>query len=225
MPYILNIETSGKNCSVALAKGNKLIMLKEVQSEQFVHAEQLHVLIHKTLTESSLSPSDLNCVAVAAGPGSYTGLRIGVASAKGLAYALELPLIGVSSLMVLANAARKKTNSNYLVPMIDARRMEVYTAIYDHELNEIRPAEPVIVDELFLGNYLDKEAVVFGDGAEKCLDYTGNSEYIEGVGASSQYMVEISAEKFKRKEFVDLAYFEPDYLKEFQAGKPKNMFL
>jgi tRNA threonylcarbamoyladenosine biosynthesis protein TsaB len=225
MAYILNIETSGKNCSVALAKDDKVITLKEVKSEQFVHAEQLHLLIEEALSDSNLAPSDLSCVAVAAGPGSYTGLRIGVASAKGLAYGLGIPLVSVSSLMVLANTARKISTSNYLVPMIDARRMEVYTAIYNQKLIELRAARPVIVDESFLSDFLNKEAVVFGDGAEKCLDYTGASEYVEGVGASAQFMAEISAEKFQRNDFVDLAYFEPNYLKEFQAGKPKNMFL
>jgi tRNA threonylcarbamoyladenosine biosynthesis protein TsaB len=221
---ILNIETSGKNCSVAVAKNDELLLLKEVLSEQFVHAEELHVLIKQVLKELKLKPSELDAIAISEGPGSYTGLRIGLASAKGLAYTLKIPLIAVSSLKILANAARKQDGSKTLVPMMDARRMEVYTAMYGQQLDEMNHARPVIVDDSFLEAYNDCEIVVFGDGAEKCLDFTKNAKFLPGIIASAKFMVEISAELYGNETFVDLAYFEPNYLKEFQAGKPKNMF-
>jgi len=224
MALILNIETSGKNCSVAIAEYENVLVLKEVQSEQFVHAEQLHVLISQVFQEAKLSPSDINCIAISEGPGSYTGLRIGLASVKGLAYTLGVPIVAVSSLKVLANAARKLNSSKFLVPMMDARRMEVYTAIYSQELTEIVSTAPVIVDDLFLNDYDGQEMVVFGDGAEKCLAHVKNAKFLQGVFASAKFMAEISADLYKKKDFVDLAYFEPNYLKEFQAGKPKNMF-
>ncbi|MFT6747280.1 MAG: tRNA threonylcarbamoyladenosine biosynthesis protein TsaB [Glaciecola sp.] len=225
MRFILNIETSGKNCSVALANGSEVLLLKEVQSEQFVHAEQLHVLIEHVLSKSEVQPSSLECIAISEGPGSYTGLRIGLAAAKGLAYTLGIPLVGVSSLKVLANAARKLTKVDLLIPMMDARRMEVYTAVYDMQLKEISPAVPVVVDECFLNNYIGQGIAVFGDGAAKCEAFTKDAIFLPGVIASAFFMSEISWALFVNKQFVDLAYFEPNYLKDFQAGKPKNMFL
>jgi tRNA threonylcarbamoyladenosine biosynthesis protein TsaB len=225
MGLILNIETSGKNCSVAIADNGKVLALKEVLSEQFVHAEQLHRLIQDLFSELSLKPAALNCVAISEGPGSYTGLRIGLAAAKGLCYSLGIPLIGVPTLKILANAAKKVDSSKLLVPMMDAKRMEVYTAVYEQNLNMLSPAAPVIVDSLFLEEYDDTLVAVFGDGAEKSLDFVKSAKFLPGIIAGAEFMLELSAKQYTNKEFVDLAYFEPNYLKEFQAGKPKNMFV
>lgn len=222
--YILNIETSGKNCSVALSNRDELLKLNEIDSDNFVHSEQLHLLIEQTLKELDILPKDLSAVAVSSGPGSYTGLRIGVAAAKGISYALGVPLIAVPSLLVLANAA-KAFDADLLVPMMDARRMEVYSAIYDTEMQRLKEEEAVIVENGFLSDYSGKKIAVFGDGAEKCLELLPeNCSFIAQICSSAQYMVSLSADRFQREEFVDMAYFEPNYLKEFQAGKPKKMF-
>lgn len=222
--YILNIETSGKNCSVALSNRDELLKLNEIDSDNFVHSEQLHLLIEQTLKELDILPKDLSAVAVSSGPGSYTGLRIGVAAAKGISYALGVPLIAVPSLLVLANAA-KTFDADLLVPMMDARRMEVYSAIYDMEMQQLKEEEAVIVENGFLSDYSGKKIAVFGDGAEKCLELLPeNCSFIAQIYSSAQYMVSLSADRFQREEFVDMAYFEPNYLKEFQAGKPKKMF-
>lgn len=224
MAVILNIETSGKNCSVALAENDELLLLKEVRSDKFVHAEQLHFLISNLLKDADLSPAMLDAVAISEGPGSYTGLRIGLATAKGLAYTLAIPLIALPTLRIMANGALKNHASTHLVPMIDARRMEVYVAVYDRKLNPIKEVESVVVDSAFAGNYLTENAVVFGDGGEKCTEFIGDADYLPALEPSASFMVGLSAKEFKDENFVDLAYFEPNYLKEFQAGKPKKMF-
>ena len=145
MPIILNIETATKNCSVALAKEGKTIAYKEIAEQNFSHAEKLHVFIEELLAENQLQFSDLSAIAVSQGPGSYTGLRIGVSSAKGFCYALNIPMIAIDTLQLLAKQIH--IEEGIIIPMIDARRMEVFTAFYDKNHNKIRNTQAAIIDE------------------------------------------------------------------------------
>ena len=223
MPIILHLETATKTCSVALSKNGELLALKEETSEKFSHAEKLNQFILDVLEVTGLTVKNLDAVAVSAGPGSYTGLRIGTSTAKGICYALQIPLISVDSLMALANLA--KDADHLLCPMFDARRMEVYTAIYDQQLNAIVPTTAKVIDELSFREELDRGKVLFfGPGSQKCKSFIQSPNAIfKDITVSAKGMISISAEKFKRKQFEDLAYFEPAYLKDFIAGKPKKL--
>lgn len=222
MSYILNIETSTTNCSVSLSLNGKLLHFIEV-NDGYKHAENLHPFIEKLLIESSLTPRDLNAIAVSKGPGSYTGLRIGVSAAKGLAYALSIPLIGISSLKILTKAAieLKQNEKAYFVPMIDARRMEVYSACYDEKLNVIRDTEALILTEN--NPYINYKGGIycFGDGAHKIISAWSIStiQIIENIYPNAKYMPELSHELFQSNSFENVAYFEPFYLKEFAGNK------
>ena len=225
MGLILNIETSGKNCSVALAQNGSLLMVKEFDSERYVHAEKLHLFIEEVLKGLKVSIKDLTAIAVSEGPGSYTGLRIGVATAKGLAYALGVPLIAVSSLLSLTVAAKKKRVQGVFCPMIDARRMEVYTCVYNDKFDCLRTTEAAVVDDEYNAYLTVGPIYYFGDGAEKCISQLPESYiFLPKITLSASNMVEVSYEKFIKQDFVELAYFEPFYLKEFRAGRPKKMF-
>lgn len=225
MPLILNIETSTTLCSVSLAKDGKVIASKEV-GEGYTHAENLHVFIEEVLAEAKSSVKDLNAVAVGSGPGSYTGLRIGVSAAKGLAYALQIPLIAVNTLQTLAAMAAHENNADVLFcPMLDARRMEVYTAIFDKDLNTVKETSAQILTESDLIFFeTGKPVFFFGDGMPKCKDLLKKipqSSFIENIAPSAAALAELSHQKYKKEQFEDVAYFEPFYLKDFilNAGK------
>ncbi len=228
MARILLIETATKTCSVGICEGDRLIAHCEITEDKFVHAEQLHVLIKEVLDELKISGRDLDAIAVGKGPGSYTGLRIGVATAKGLCYAWDLPLISVSTLRVLARGGqlRAEKNDAVFVPMLDARRDEVYTQLYDDQLQPSTSIRADILDKNYFTNQLgDSIIYVFGDGAGKCKDLVDDSrmKIIEGVVPSVGQMVGFANEKYSREEFEDTAYFEPFYLKEFIADPPRKM--
>jgi tRNA threonylcarbamoyladenosine biosynthesis protein TsaB len=220
--YILNIETATKNCSVALAKEGKTIICKEIAEEGYSHAERLHVFIEAIIKEAGIALKDLSAIAVSQGPGSYTGLRIGVSAAKGLCYALDIPLIAVDTLQALASQVT--ISSGLIIPMIDARRMEVYSAIFSPTLEKKREVLAQIIDE---NSFEDLQGTVYfvGDCAEKCQSVLNKDNYVflEDIKyPSAKEMSALSYEKFKIKDTVDVAYFEPYYLKDFMITAPKK---
>ncbi len=217
--YILNIETSTKNCSVSLAKDGKTVALKEIAEQNFTHSEKLHLFIDELIKKGEISYKDLSAVALSKGPGSYTGLRIGTSTAKGLCFALDIPLIAIDSLQILAQQVN--LNDGLVVPMIDARRMEVYIAFFDQNHNKISETEALIIDENSFSNISEK-AYFVGDGAEKCKTVLQQKNFIflpEIIYPSANEMSELSYQKFQNEDFEDIAYFEPFYLKEFFTGK------
>ncbi|MFV8335420.1 tRNA (adenosine(37)-N6)-threonylcarbamoyltransferase complex dimerization subunit type 1 TsaB [Flavobacterium sp. RSP29] len=222
MEYILNIETATKNCSVALAKGGKTIVCKEIAEEGYSHAERLHVFIEEVIKEAGITLNDLSAIAVSQGPGSYTGLRIGVSAAKGLCYALDIPLIAVDTLQALASQVT--ISSGLIIPMIDARRMEVYSAVFTPNYERKREVLAEIITE---NSFEDLEETLYfvGDCAEKCQAVLTKENYVfldEIVYPSAKEMSAISFEKFKINDTVDVAYFEPYYLKDFMITTSKK---
>ncbi len=221
MALILNIETSTTLCSVSLAQAGKVISSKEV-NQGYTHAENLHVFIENVLAEAGKSPKDLNSIAVGSGPGSYTGLRIGVSAAKGLAYALQIPLIAVNTLHTMAAMALQQIKLDILFcPMLDARRMEVYTAIFDKNLNVVKETSAqILADDIAYFN-LGKPICFFGDGMLKCkelLKQIPQSSFIEGIVPSGEALAALSYQKHLNGQFEDVAYFEPFYLKDFMIN-------
>ena len=221
MALILLIETSTKSCSVSLSSENKIIACKEEVNEQYSHAEKLTVFITELFKTQDFTIKDLDAVAVSKGPGSYTGLRISVSTAKGFCYALDIPLISVSTLKAMAFGIAQKEKSDLYCPMIDARRMEVYNAFYNSTNKEIRGIQADIIEACSYQKELDKKVLFFGDGAEKCKQMIQhpNARFIDGIFPSSKDMLEIANEKFAEKDFEDVVYFEPFYLKDFVAGE------
>ncbi|MCV9928515.1 tRNA (adenosine(37)-N6)-threonylcarbamoyltransferase complex dimerization subunit type 1 TsaB [Flavobacterium sp. LS1R49] len=222
MAYILNIETATKNCSVALAKGGKIILCKEISEEGYSHAERLHVFIEECVKEAGVSFQDLSAIAVSQGPGSYTGLRIGVSAAKGLCFALSIPLIAIDTLQTLA--AQANVADGLIVPMLDARRMEVYSAVFNSKLEKQRAILAEIIIEDSFAEY-DEKLYFIGDCAEKCKSVLTRSNFIflEDIKyPSAKEMGSISFEKFKINDTVNVAYFEPYYLKDFMVTTPKK---
>ena len=221
--YILNIETSTKNCSVSLANNGKTILCKELSEAGFSHAEKLHVFIEEILFECKITFEDLSAIAVSKGPGSYTGLRIGVSAAKGLCFALDIPLISVDTLEVLAR--QLAVENGLIVPMIDARRMEAYSAIFDKDYHKIRSVEAQILDEYSFSEF--NETIYFiGDCNEKARTVLTKSNFVfvdNKFYPSSNEMSLLSFEKFQNQEFEDLAYFEPFYLKNFLMTTSKKL--
>ncbi|WCM41751.1 tRNA (adenosine(37)-N6)-threonylcarbamoyltransferase complex dimerization subunit type 1 TsaB [Flavobacterium sp. CBA20B-1] len=221
MVYILNIETATKNCSVSLGANGTTIAFKELSEEQFNHAEKLHVFIKDVINQASLDLSQLHAVAVSKGPGSYTGLRIGVSAAKGLCYALDIPLIAVDTLAVLA--AQISVANGLIIPMIDARRMEVFTQQFDEHHKAITPAEALIIDETAFADKSGNMHFV-GDGALKCKTVLTSDTFVfheDVIYPSAKEMSPLSYEKFQQNDFVDVAYFEPYYLKDFMLTTKK----
>jgi tRNA threonylcarbamoyladenosine biosynthesis protein TsaB len=218
MAVILNLETATKNCSVCVAKDGTVLSLKEFAGEGYAHAEKLHVFIEEALSEAGYTLQNLDAVAVSKGPGSYTGLRIGVSAAKGLCYALSTPLVSVDTLQVLAKAIT--VDKGVIVPMIDARRMEVYTAEYTPEYELIKPVRAEIIDNTF---YTEVEGPVhlLGDGAAKCKEVLAGDKFVyhDVLYPSAKEMAVLSFNKYKIGDTEDVAYFEPFYLKDFIAGK------
>ncbi|WP_437371413.1 tRNA (adenosine(37)-N6)-threonylcarbamoyltransferase complex dimerization subunit type 1 TsaB [Maribacter litoralis] len=226
MGILLNLETSSTNCSVCIAKDGEILAIQELNSANYSHAEKLHLFIEEVVQEASLKMEDIVAVAVSKGPGSYTGLRIGVSAAKGLCYALGIPLISVSTLKSMASQIKIKEDE-VLIPVLDARRMEVYSAIFDADLHQIRETKAEIIDENSFVEYINDKSVHFlGSGAEKIKElFTDASiNYHCDVVPSAREMASISADKFNASEFEDVAYFEPYYLKDFvlQTKKVKS---
>lgn len=224
MSIILGIETATKMCSVAISKDGELMAIKE-QGGAYSHAENLNNFIAEVVEKAGITLNDIDVIAVSKGPGSYTGLRIGVSTAKGLCYSLNKPLISADTLKVLAKSI---TENNVLVrPMIDARRMEVYTAAYDSASTEVAPIEAKIVDETSFADELANNKVVFlGDGAEKCKEVLGahpNAIFIDDKHPSAKELNALALEKLKANELENVAYFEPFYLKDFVATTPKKL--
>jgi tRNA threonylcarbamoyladenosine biosynthesis protein TsaB len=221
--YILNIETSTTNCSVSLSHKGETLVLKEDYGNGYSHAEKLHVYVDEVLKEAKISTLQLDAIAVSKGPGSYTGLRIGVSAAKGLAFALNIPLISVSTLEALAHQV--KADSGLIIPMLDARRLEVYSAIFDTQFNSIRAIEAQVLNETSFQSYLSKNKVYFiGDGVAKtkALLDNNNAVFIENKLPSADQMSALSFNKYKKSDTEDVAYFEPYYLKDFVAIKSKK---
>jgi tRNA threonylcarbamoyladenosine biosynthesis protein TsaB len=210
---------------VASAEGGHLLASDFRLFEHYAHAETLNPMIQSVMKEAKRNLKDLEAVAVSSGPGSYTGLRIGISSAKGFCYGLEIPLIAISSLEIMADAAKNyegKHEIAVLVPMMDARRMEVYSATFDKDLKRIDNDKAIIVDENFTTRFEGEKIYYFGDGMPKCisvLEKDSRSVFIDAIYPDAKNMIKISLEKFRNSEFEDLAYFEPEYLKEFNSHK------
>src|SRR5680860_1247470 len=201
MPTILNLETATTNCSVSVAKDGKLLAIKEHDTPNYSHSEQLHIFIQEVLKDAKLELSDVDAIAVSKGPGSYTGLRIGVSAAKGLCFSLDLPLISVATLTSLANQVE---NEGTIIPMMDARRMEVYTAVFDKDKNQIEDTSAKILDAESYKKYLDEQIVYFiGSGVEKFKKICEhpNARYIEDKLPSSAQMVSLATIKHKKSDF------------------------
>ncbi|HEU0137806.1 MAG TPA: tRNA (adenosine(37)-N6)-threonylcarbamoyltransferase complex dimerization subunit type 1 TsaB [Flavobacterium sp.] len=215
MALILNIETATRNCSVTIARDGEILSSREIAEQGYSHAEKLHVYIEEVLQEANCTPADLSAIAVSQGPGSYTGLRIGVSAAKGLCYALEIPLITVDTLQVLASQVH--VEDGVIVPMIDARRMEVYSAVFDVQLQKIREVRAEIITEYSLAEY-NGNIYIIGDCQPKIQSVLNGSNFIyldQHVFPSAKEMAPISFMKYQQQDFVDVAYFEPYYLKDF----------
>jgi tRNA threonylcarbamoyladenosine biosynthesis protein TsaB len=230
MSTILNIETSTSVCSVAISKYGKVIASRESPGERS-HATQLTPYIEEVLEISRISSEDLDGIAVSKGPGSYTGLRIGVSTAKGMAYALHKPLISIGTLLCMVNGLKAEMpqllndKNTLLCPMLDARRMEVYLALYDNDLNSEPEVRAEIINEHSFQNILrNRKIVFFGDGMEKCRNVIRheNAVFVENFNPLARYLADISYFYFLNKKFEDIAYFEPFYLKDFIATTPKN---
>jgi tRNA threonylcarbamoyladenosine biosynthesis protein TsaB len=234
-PKILNIETTGENCSVALSEGTSLLKLKE-HKEGKSHASKLAVFVDEILQEEDLAVQNLDAISISKGPGSYTGLRIGVSTAKGLCYGAEIPLISVHTLQALSQFLLEHKSeysidipeSAYLVPMIDARRMEVYSAVFDVNNQFISDVKAEVIDRDSYQNMLEEHPVIFiGNGAAKCkglIDHK-NATFLENIDVSAINMVTLSLNQFRNNIFEDVAYFEPFYLKDFRATTPKKGLL
>ena len=226
MTYLLSIETATKTCSVALHREADLLGVQEVHLDKS-HSSLLHVMIADLLNYCGVNKKQLSAIAVSKGPGSYTGLRIGVSAAKGLCFALDIPLIAIETLEAMAWGVRQYSTENiWLCPMIDARRMEVYCQLWNESKELIVPTAPLIVDETAFQKYLSKQKMLFfGDGAAKCIPVLGNSpnaHFLHHINPSATWVGALAADKYARNEFEDVAYFEPYYLKDFRTTQPKK---
>ena len=221
---ILNIETATTNCSVSIAQEGLVVAFKEIAELNYSHAEQLHVFIEEVLLEAAVSLSDLKAIAVSKGPGSYTGLRIGVSAAKGLCYALNIPLIAIPTLKSLSLQCQPKAGE-VVLPMLDARRMEVYISAYDHKGEELHPTEAKILEENSLSEWMASYSKVYfiGSGAQKAFEvhHQSNISVLDTL-PSAKEMAGLSFQKYVAKDFEDVAYFEPYYLKDFMGPIPKK---
>ena len=217
MSYILNIETATRNCSVALAKDGETILCREIAEQGYSHSEKLHVFIFEILKEAGINFQEIHAIAVSKGPGSYTGLRIGVSAAKGFCYALGIPLISVDTLAILARQVQVK--SGLIFPMIDARRMEVYSAVFDSNYIKLREVKAEIIT---MESFADTDENIYfvGDCQEKCRGVLIKENFnflTDVVLPSAKEMSALSFEKFAKNQFEDVAYFEPFYLKDFMT--------
>ncbi len=226
--YILQIDTATEICSVSIGSHGEVLGRIDA-SEPNLHASKLTVFIDQLLQELQIKYDELSAVAVSMGPGSYTGLRIGVSTAKGLCYALDIPLIGINTLSSIMEgyiANREFNKTDLFIPMLDARRMEVYMAIYDANFEIVIPTEAKIIDENSFKEYAGRELYLFGSGAAKLADtFAGNDTvHIDlDYQHSSAWLTKAAFHRFSANEFEDLVYFEPFYLKEFVATMPKKL--
>ena len=223
MAIILSIETATTNCSVSLSKEGETFALQEDYNKQYSHAERLHVFIEEILKKNAIDKSEINAIAVSKGPGSYTGLRIGVSAAKGLCYALDVPLISIPTLKSLAYQVQ--TDSGVIVSMLDARRMEVYAEVFNNTYKTIRPIKAEILTDQSYSDYLESGIVYFiGNGVEKTKEIIthSNAIFIDDKLPSANNMSLLAFDKYKKNDIEDVAYFEPYYLKDFVALKPKS---
>ena len=225
MAYILHIETSTKQCSVALAYRGKPLSSRVLNSESFSHNEKLHLFISEVLEEANLKPKQLDAISVSKGPGSYTGLRIGVAAAKGFCFALDIPLIALNSLEILVQGVTQ-AEVELIIPMMDARRMEVYTAIFDGSKNWINQTSALVLNQdSFKEIVKDKTVLFLGNGTNKFQELIPEinlTHSFENNFPNAIDMVELTWEKYISEDFESLAYFEPFYLKDFQTTTPKK---
>lgn len=223
MAIILNIETATKNCSVCLAENGEIIAIRELNDGNYSHAEKLHPFIQELLTQAKITAPNIDAVAVSKGPGSYTGLRIGVSAAKGICFAIDKPLISIETLNSLAHSI--SVDQGLIVPMLDARRMEVYSAVYNSKYEDVREIQAQIIDENSFKEELAQGNVYFlGDGVAKCKEILqhDNAIFIEDKFPSATQMAVLSEAKYKKNDIEDVAYFEPFYLKDFVAGVEKK---
>jgi tRNA threonylcarbamoyladenosine biosynthesis protein TsaB len=227
MALILCIETATPVCSVAFIMNKEVIALKESQ-EKNAHSSSLTLFIQELFKETGFKPADLDAVAVSRGPGSYTGLRIGVSTAKGFSYGLDIPVIAVDTLQSMALGMIRQIDDQTLnvlfCPMIDARRMEVYNALFDHTGKQIRETLAEIITETAFDHYMNQQKIhFFGDGAAKCksLIRSANAVFHDDFQPSAAHMADFALNCFIDQVFEDTAYFEPFYLKDFIAGVPK----
>jgi tRNA threonylcarbamoyladenosine biosynthesis protein TsaB len=220
MALILSIETATTNCSIALARDGK-VMAKRSVNAGFSHSEKINLFILEVIAEAHCSLNDLQAIAVSIGPGSYTGLRIGVSTAKGLCYALNIPVITVSTLEAMAYGIHALPHE-FIVPMIDARRMEAYCAVFDRDKKEISAPEAIVIDDSFYARFREKNHLVLaGDGADKCIDLFANENTIRvvpGFFPAAEFVAIVAEQKFNSSNFDNVALFEPIYLKEFRVG-------
>jgi tRNA threonylcarbamoyladenosine biosynthesis protein TsaB len=230
MAVILGIETATSICSAALVKDGEVLAIREsVGSRE--HSAELTGYIEDVFMDARLTYAQVDAIAVSMGPGSYTGLRIGVSTAKGLCYALDKPFIAIDTLKSLAWMAMQEckkigkiTQNIVLCPMLDARRMEVYTAMFDRELQLIEAVNAHIVSEDSFNKYEGKEILYFGEGASKCTSVfasKSNLSFIDGISLSAEAICMLAQTEFENSNFADVAYCEPFYLKDFIAGKPR----
>ncbi len=222
---ILLLETSTEICSVALFKGEDIVASRMISIPNS-HSQKLSLLIQEVMDEAGAKYSELSAVAVSKGPGSYTGLRIGVSTAKGFAYGLDIPLISIETLRILEKGAKRKYAESGVVAMIDARRMEVYCEIYDAKGNVIKPLSADVIEEGIYDEYLNNgtDFVFVGNGAKKSMPFFAdkpNCRLEEDILLNAELMAEMALEKLEKKDFEDIAYFEPYYLKDFVAIESK----
>lgn len=225
MSFILSIETATPVCSIALHSSGNVIAASHHYVSQSA-SSKLALMIDELLKRCDLEPKQLDGIAVSAGPGSYTGLRIGVATAKGMCYALSIPLMAVNTLDCLVKQVNEQFHGDELLcPMIDARRMEVYCQLVTSKGEKIEETQARIIDEQSFKNYLDKSVIVFfGSGADKCKEVirSKNAKFLSDIHPSAQQVGELASKKFENKQFENVAEFEPFYLKDFLIKKPKS---
>lgn len=229
MAFLLALETSSTVCSVALYKDDQLLGFSELQIEKS-HSSHITVLTEQLLQNCQVDLEQLAAVAISGGPGSYTGLRIGSATAKGLCFSLDIPLIEVSTLQAIAAEAIRSTpraEEYYFCPMIDARRMEVYTYMANHNLEEILPVAPMVLDIGSYADYLSSHKIIFcGNGATKfkvLAEHQLNTLFLDNIQPKASIIGRLALPKLAKKEFQNIAYYEPFYLKEvYITSKAKN---
>lgn len=230
MACIIHIETATNVCSVAVSNEDELIFYKE-DTDGPSHAKLLGVFVQEAITHLKIENLSPDAIAISSGPGSYTGLRIGVSEAKGVCYALNIPLIAIETLKIMAYRVNEESgldSSTLLCPMVDARRMEVYDTIFDNTLNKKKETTADIVDENSFADVLNKQQIAFfGNGADKCKEVltSTNAIFLENIYPRAKDMIALASEAYEAKNFVDVAYYEPFYLKEFVATVPKNKVL